>query len=142
MNTEHAHYQQKTDIGKTIGKLRTHKDAKLAIKAKSIVKKWKDDVVQQTSSNSNSNSNRPPALSKVSTSPVPKKSSPSSSQASSPKTPSSMEGPPRTVKTDEVSFKSTGNVPRNKTIELMYASIGYGSGAGNRQFFKCTKQHF
>jgi transcription elongation factor S-II len=40
------------------------------------------------------------------------------------------EGPPRTVKTDEVTFKSTGNVPRNKTIELMYASIGYGSGAG------------
>lgn len=53
-----------------------------------------------------------------------------------------MEGPPRTVKTDEVSFKSTGNVPRNKTIELMYASIGFGSGAGNRQFFfKCIKQH-
>ncbi|CAO0797551.1 unnamed protein product [Mucor circinelloides] len=127
---------KKTDIGKTIGKLRTHKDAKLAIKAKSIVKKWKDDVVQQTSSNSNSNSNRPPALSKVSTSPAPKKSSPSSSQASSPKTPSSMEGPPRTVKTDEVSFKSTGNVPRNKTIELMYASIGYGSGADSDLLLK------
>ncbi|KAL7315666.1 transcription elongation factor TFIIS [Mucor circinelloides] len=127
---------KKTDIGKTIGKLRTHKDAKLAIKAKSIVKKWKDDVVQQTSSNSNSNSNRPPALSKVSTSPAPKKSSPSSSQASSPKTPSSMEGPPRTVKTDEVSFKSTGNVPRNKTIELMYASIGFGSGADSDLLLK------
>ncbi|KAK4514553.1 uncharacterized protein ATC70_002151 [Mucor velutinosus] len=134
---------KKTDIGKTIGKLRTHKDAKLAMKAKSIVKKWKDDVVQQSnnsnSSNNkstNSNSNRPPALSKVSTSPAPKKSSPSSSQASSPKTPSSLEGPPRTVKTDEVSFKSTGNVPRNKTIELMYASIGFGSGADSDLLLK------
>ncbi|KAL9540200.1 hypothetical protein MBANPS3_009817 [Mucor bainieri] len=130
---------KKTDIGKTIGKLRTHKDAKLAIKAKSIVKKWKDDVVQQNASgNSNTNgssSSRLPALAKVSTSPAPKKSSPSSSQASSPKTPST-EGPPRTVKTDEVSFKSTGNVPRNKTIELMYASIGFGSGADSDLLLK------
>jgi transcription elongation factor S-II len=45
-----------------------------------------------------------------------------------------MDGPPRTVKSDEVSFKSTGNVPRNKTIELMYASIGFGSGAGKIRF--------
>ncbi|KAG2205184.1 hypothetical protein INT46_009901 [Mucor plumbeus] len=129
---------KKTDIGKTIGKLRTHKDAKLAIKAKSIVKKWKDDVVQQTSNgnSSNTNSNRPPALSKLPISPGPKKSSPSSSQASSPKTPSSMDGPPRTVKSDEVSFKSTGNVPRNKTIELMYASIGFGSGADSDLLLK------
>ncbi|KAL0144085.1 transcription factor S-II, central domain-containing protein [Mucor lusitanicus] len=134
---------KKTDIGKTIGKLRTHKDPKLAIKAKSIVKKWKDDVVQQSASssssssnNTNGSSNRPPALSKLLTSPAPKKSSPSSSQASSPKTPSSMEGPPRTVKTDEVSFKSTGSVPRNKTIELMYASIGFGSGADSDLLLK------
>jgi transcription elongation factor S-II len=63
-------------------------------------------------------------------SPSPKKISPVSSQASSPKTPSSVDGPPRTVKTDEVTFKSTGNVPRNKTIELMYAAVGFGSGAG------------
>ncbi|GAA5800344.1 transcription elongation factor S-II [Helicostylum pulchrum] len=111
---------KKTDIGKTIGKLRTHQDMKLSIKAKTIVKKWKDDVVRQT--------DKPAPTSIRIESPTIKKISPVSSQASSPKTPV-MEGPPRTVKTDEVSFKSTGNVPRNKTIELMYAAVGFGSGA-------------
>ncbi|KAI8087286.1 transcription elongation factor S-II, partial [Thamnidium elegans] len=106
--------------GKTIGKLRTHQDTKLSIKAKTIVKKWKDDVVRQT--------DKPAPTSIRIESPTIKKISPVSSQTSSPKTPV-MEGPPRTVKTDEVSFKSTGNVPRNKTIELMYAAIGFGSGA-------------
>lgn len=124
-------YPQKTDIGKTIGKLRTHKDTKLSIKAKTIVKKWKDDVVRQTD---NTPTNRPPSLINIS-SPSLKKTSPVSSQASSPKTPI-MEGPPRTVKTDEVSFKSTGNVPRNKTIELMYAAIGFGSGAGKMRNYR------
>ena len=114
---------KKTDIGKTIGKIRSHKDATLAIKAKTIVKKWKDDVVRE--------SNKPTHI----TPPSPKKPSPSSSQASSPKTPSA-EGPPRTVKTDEVFVKSTGNVPRNKTIELMYAAIGFGSGADSDLLLK------
>lgn len=36
----------------------------------------------------------------------------------------------RTVKSDEVKFESTGQGPRDKTIELMYASIGLGSYAG------------
>lgn len=36
----------------------------------------------------------------------------------------------RTVKSDEVDFESTGQGPRDKTIELMYASIGLGSFAG------------
>ncbi|KAG2199926.1 transcription elongation factor S-II [Mucor mucedo] len=121
---------KKTDIGKTIGKLRTHKDAKLSIKAKTIVKKWKDDVVRQTDTTP---TNRPPSL--INISPSAKKVSPASSQTSSPKTPAT-EGPPRTVKTDEVSFKSTGNVPRNKTIELMYAAIGFGSGADSDLLLK------
>ncbi|CEP14146.1 hypothetical protein [Parasitella parasitica] len=122
---------KKTDIGKAIGKLRSHKDAKVAIKAKSIVKKWKEDVVQQTNTSSSNSSTATKVPTPINT----KKSSPSSSQASSPKTPST-EGPPRTVKTDEVSFKSTGNVPRNKTIELMYASIGFGSGADSDLLLK------
>jgi hypothetical protein len=61
--------------------------------------------------------------------PPPPIKSETSSEASTPKTPV-VEGPPRTVKTDEVYIKSTGSVPRNKTIELMYASVGFGSGAG------------
>ncbi|KAI8361762.1 transcription elongation factor S-II [Blakeslea trispora] len=121
---------KKTDIGKLIGKLRTHKDAKLSVKAKSVVKKWKDDVVRQTATQPTT-SNKPPSLS-VNPS---KRVSPTSSQASSPKTPST-EGPPRTVKSDEVTYTSTGNVPRNKTIELMYASIGFGSGADSELLLK------
>lgn len=65
--------------------------------------------------------------------PTPKTStSQASSQTSSPKTPT-IDGPPRTVKSDEVEFKTTGNVARNKTIELMYSSVGFGSGAGNKK---------
>jgi transcription elongation factor S-II len=65
--------------------------------------------------------------------PTPKTStSQASSQASSPKTPT-IDGPPRTVKSDEVEFKTTGNVARNKTIELMYSSVGFGSGAGKKK---------
>lgn len=36
----------------------------------------------------------------------------------------------RTVKSDDVEFESTGSGPRDKTIELMYASVGLGSFAG------------
>lgn len=44
----------------------------------------------------------------------------------------------RTVKSDEIEFESTGQVPRDKTIELMYASIGLGSYAGKYLLlFKC-----
>lgn len=42
----------------------------------------------------------------------------------------------RTVKSDEVDFESTGQGPRDKTIELMYASIGLGSFAGRCSFDK------
>ncbi|KAI9485568.1 MAG: transcription elongation factor S-II [Benjaminiella poitrasii] len=133
---------KKTDIGKVVGKLRTHKDTKLAIKAKTIVKKWKDDVVrqsnstnQQQKSNTNIPTKTPPTLSNI-TPPASKRISPSSSQASSPKTPSSIDGPPRTFKSDEVTFKTTGNSPRDKTIELMYNSIAYGSGADSELLLK------
>ncbi|KAG2233919.1 hypothetical protein INT48_004407 [Thamnidium elegans] len=112
---------KKTDIGKTIGKLRTHQDTKLSIKAKTIVKKWKDDVVRQT--------DKPAPTSIRIESPTIKKISPVSSQTSSPKTPV-MEGPPRTVKTDEVSFKSTDAdlllkraISIEKTIYLEFGDI-------------------
>ncbi|KAI9364189.1 transcription elongation factor S-II [Pilaira anomala] len=120
---------KKTDIGKTIGKLRTHNNTKLSIKAKTIVKKWKDDVVRQTDKHSSG-----PSSIRIENPPI-KKASPVSSQASSPKTPV-MEGPPRTVKSDEVSFKSTGIVPRNKTIELIYSAIGSGSSADSELLLK------
>ncbi|KAI8351814.1 transcription elongation factor S-II [Choanephora cucurbitarum] len=133
---------KKTDIGKVIGKLRTHKDPKLSVKAKLVVKKWKDDVVRQTPPQSSTPVNKPPSQPSTPINKPPsisvnvsKRTSPTSSQASSPKTPPT-EGPPRTAKSDEVTYTSTGNVPRNKTIELMYASIGYGSGADSELLMK------
>ncbi|CEG70761.1 Putative Transcription elongation factor S-II [Rhizopus microsporus] len=127
---------KRTEIGKVVGKLRTHKDNQLSIKAKAIVKKWKDDVVQQSTSN-NPNTKKPtiqsPPADTVSVAST--EASRASSQTSSPKTPSN-EGVARTIKSDEVTYKSTGNVPRNKTIELMYAAIGFNSGADSDLLLK------
>ncbi|KAI8988484.1 transcription factor S-II, central domain-containing protein, partial [Mycotypha africana] len=134
--------------GKAIGKLRTHNDAKISVKAKELVKKWKDDVVQaqknsngnsKTTSVSSSRASTPksatPSRQSSLTTPTSNKSSPSSSQVSSPRTPS-VEPTARTVKSDEVTFKSTGNSPRDRTIELMYASVGLGSGADSSLLLK------
>ncbi|KAI8874727.1 transcription elongation factor S-II [Backusella circina FSU 941] len=123
---------KKTDIGKTVGKLRTHKDAKVAVKAKDIVKKWKNDVVQIN----NSTENTAASVVRVPKVTPPPTHSEVSSETSTPKTPIAVEGPPRTVKTDEVYIKSTGSVPRNKTIELMYSSVGFGSGADSDLLLK------
>lgn len=95
------------------------------------MKKWKDDVVHQ--SVATTHTKKPPAPAVEPSASVSSTTSKASSQTSSPTTPVN-EVVARTVKTDEVSFKSTGSVPRNKTIELMYASIGYNSGAGKLLF--------
>lgn len=50
-------YFQKTEIGKTLGKLRAHSNKGIAQKAKEVVKKWKDDV-QETSAPSKSNGSK------------------------------------------------------------------------------------
>ncbi|KAG1151844.1 hypothetical protein G6F37_001621 [Rhizopus arrhizus] len=120
---------KKTDIGKFIGKLRTHKDNKLSIKAKVVVKKWKDDVVVHQST---SNTKRSPPLiqSNLNTTHT------FSQTSSPPKTSVNETMVARTVKTDEVTYKSTGNIPRNKTIELMYAAIGLNSGADSELLLK------
>ncbi|KAG0182020.1 RNA polymerase II elongation factor [Apophysomyces sp. BC1021] len=117
---------RKTDIGKTMSKMRSHQSAEVSQKAKDIVKKWKLDVAGEMVPRAK---------------PSPSPSQPSgnaSSQAStpsSPKTPTET-GPPRTVKTDEVTFKTTGSTPRDKTIELMYAAVGLGSYADSSLLLK------
>lgn len=45
---------------------------------------------------------------------------------------SSEPSTPRTIKSDEVTFDSTGNGPRDKTIELLYSAVALGSYAGKR----------
>lgn len=51
--------------------------------------------------------------------------SPSSSRRSS------TDAANRTVQSDDMEYISTDDAPRDKTIELMYSSIGLGSYAGN-----------
>ncbi|KAI8332859.1 transcription elongation factor S-II [Chlamydoabsidia padenii] len=112
---------KKTDIGKVLGKLRSHSDTKVSQRAKGIVKKWKDDVVGTTTA-------RKPSVT----------SQPSQSPSSSPppKTPTETAGPPRTIKSDEMAFTSTGNTPRDKTIELMYNALALGSFADSDLLLK------
>ncbi|KAI8089003.1 transcription elongation factor S-II [Halteromyces radiatus] len=119
---------KKTDIGKVLGKLRSHSDAKVSQRAKGIVKKWKDDVVNAGVI--------PSRKSSVASQP----SQSSSPTSSPPKTPTtqlpSNNGPPRTIKSDEMVFKSTGNTPRDKTIELMYNSLALDSFADSELLLK------
>lgn len=111
------------------------------------MRKWKDDVVQSAkvgkgieygivlsmatdfviatttqSNNTTSNANSEQT--------TPRRSSAASSTAASPKSPTSENGPPRTIKSDDVKYQSTGNGPRDKTIELMYSAVALGSYAG------------
>ncbi|CDH51613.1 transcription elongation factor [Lichtheimia corymbifera JMRC:FSU:9682] len=137
---------RKTDIGKTLGKLRTHSDATVSQKAKEIVRKWKDDVVQSakakgdgkaTTTTPSNNNNTPSNANSGQT--TPRRSSAASSTApspKSPKSPTSENGPPRTIKSDDVKYQSTGNGPRDKTIELMYSAVALGSYADSDLLLK------
>ncbi|KAI9029657.1 transcription elongation factor S-II [Phycomyces nitens] len=122
---------RKTDIGKTMGKLRTNPNTAVSQKAKDVVKKWKEDVLANTRARGSKPAN-------VETNEAASKQ-PSNSKSPvsgvSPKTPVEA-GPPRTVKTDDVSFSSTGNTPRDKTIELMYSAVGLGSYADSDLLLK------
>ncbi|ORY91286.1 transcription elongation factor S-II [Syncephalastrum racemosum] len=109
---------RKTDIGKTLGKLRTSEDVAVSQKAKAVVKKWKDDVVLSAKQASQPKPKSPPSEAPST------KSTPSNTAS-----PPSDNAPPRTVKTDDVKFDSTGSTPRDKTIELMYGAVALGSFA-------------
>ncbi|CAO3655863.1 unnamed protein product [Mucor hiemalis] len=123
-----------SDIGKVVGKLRTFSDKQVSQKAKEIVKKWKHDVVSNDpTTHSNPSSRRSSAASNASSSHNNKQQP--SSTASSPMS-ITTETVKRTVKSDEVDFESTGQGPRDKTIELMYASIGLGSFAASDLLLK------
>ncbi|KAI9323125.1 transcription factor S-II, central domain-containing protein [Dichotomocladium elegans] len=126
---------RKTEIGKALGKLRTHPDATVSQKAKDIVKKWKDDVVLTARLKSKGPTMPTSSAPSVSTS-TRRPSTASSITAPSPKTPTSESNTQRTVKGDDVKFDSTGNGPRDKTIELMYSAVGLGSYADSELLLK------
>ncbi|KAL0074497.1 transcription elongation factor S-II [Phycomyces blakesleeanus] len=126
---------RKTDIGKTMGKLRTNPNSAVSQKAKDVVKKWKEDVMANT--RARASKPNPVSTDRSEAPPEPSSNTKTSASAtSSPKTPSSEAGPPRTVKTDEVVFSTTGNTPRDKTIELMYSAVALGSYADSDLLLK------
>ncbi|KAI9497214.1 transcription elongation factor S-II [Zychaea mexicana] len=131
---------RKTDVGKILGKLRTNADVAISQKAKDIVKKWKDDVVLATKAKSAATKPAAPATSNSTTTSTTSPSSNANSQrtsaASSPKTPTTESGPPRTIKSDEIKFESTGSGPRDKTVELMYGAVALGSYADSELLLK------
>ncbi|CAO3598657.1 unnamed protein product [Absidia cylindrospora] len=116
---------KKTDIGKVLGRLQSHSDAKISQRAKGIVKKWKDDVVGSAPNRKSS------VASQASQS-----SSPTSSPPKTPTTQLPTNGPARTIKSDEMVFTTTGNTPRDKTVELMYNSLALGSFADSDLLLK------
>ncbi|ORX59796.1 transcription elongation factor S-II [Hesseltinella vesiculosa] len=94
---------KKTDIGRVLGRLRSHQDVKVSQRAKGIVKKWKEDMTSHTKT--------PPS---VSSSPSPSPNTPQTPLANN---------KPRTMKADDVVFATTGVTVRDKTVELMYNGL-------------------
>ncbi|KAL9547351.1 hypothetical protein MBANPS3_006210 [Mucor bainieri] len=115
---------KQADIGKVVGKLRSFSDVNVSQKAKETVRKWKQDVgVNETSTSkpfSSASSSRRSSNSSITS------SAPSSRRSSVDAAANS-----RTVQSDDIEYTSTDSVPRDKTIELMYSSIGLASYAGN-----------
>ncbi|KAG2189976.1 hypothetical protein INT46_008976 [Mucor plumbeus] len=113
---------KQADIGKVVGKLRSFSDNNVSQKAKETVRKWKYDIGAAGNGTSSS-----------------RKSSNSSAVLSKPSSPSrraSTDLINRTIKSDDIEYTSTDNPPRDKTIELMYSSIGLGSYADSNLLVK------
>ncbi|KAK9694107.1 transcription elongation factor TFIIS [Basidiobolus ranarum] len=122
---------KKTEIGLFVGKLRSNHSAEVAKAAKEVVKKWKTDVVSKGKQEKTSRPSSP--IQKKSVEERPKivtktaASTPTSQRSASPKTP--KDDKERTVATDRVTLKSTGNKARDKCAEMIYAALATNSDA-------------
>ncbi|CAO3653920.1 unnamed protein product [Mucor fragilis] len=121
-------FLKQADIGKAVGKLRSFPNVNVSQKAKETVKKWKQDVgvngaINKTQSSTSSSR-------RSSNSSMCSGFSPSSSRRSS------TDAANRTVQSDDMEYISTDDAPRDKTIELMYSSIGLGSYADGSLLMK------
>ncbi|KAK4515061.1 uncharacterized protein ATC70_002671 [Mucor velutinosus] len=113
---------KQADIGKVVGKLRSFSDAQVSQKAKETVKKWKQDVgLTESSASSSRRSSNSSIASAISISSFRR---------------SSVDAANRNVQSDDIEYTSTHNAPRDKTIELMYSSIGLGSYADGNLLLK------
>ncbi|KAL1921820.1 uncharacterized protein VTP21DRAFT_10462 [Calcarisporiella thermophila] len=133
---------RKTDIGKFLGKLRSHSNADIAAKAKDVVRKWKEDIKKNDKSdeqlkegkkeevngekkNRPSNESEATGKPKLNTEPLVRRDSTPSTpnSVSTPGTPSEV----RTMASDGIISNSTDDTSRNKSIEMLYNAMAWDS---------------
>ena len=108
---------RQTNIGRTMGKLRTHKDSNVARLASALVNKWKLDVKKPGS-------------------PAPAKTGTNGTSSPAPGTPrndapskAKWKGVPekRNAATDGIKYQVTGNQTRDACVKLMYDGLAFMS---------------
>ncbi|KAG0020949.1 RNA polymerase II elongation factor [Entomortierella chlamydospora] len=132
---------RKTEMGIFVNKMKTHSDDEVSRMAKDVVKNWKSQVTKETSSttttttaskssssSSSSSSSKPTVDTKSANDPQKNGSREGSSTASSPRTPTDFQKD-RTIRSDGMRIKTTGNDVRDKCIEMLYQALGTNSNA-------------
>ncbi|KAF4310050.1 transcription elongation factor TFIIS [Botryosphaeria dothidea] len=106
-----------TKIGIIVNKLKTHKDPNVAKKASELVSKWRSDVkkagADRASTPKQQNGTQSPA-SQAAPSPVP---------AAKPKPKHNVPLDKRSVDTDGVEWRLTGNTTRDNCLKMMYNAL-------------------
>ncbi|KAG0296747.1 RNA polymerase II elongation factor [Linnemannia gamsii] len=157
---------RKTEMGLFVNKMKTHADNEVSKLAKDIVRNWKAQVTKEagppssaTSSSTttttvktevsksgssvksssmtttSSSSSRPTVETKSSPSQLQSSSRDGSSAASSPRTPTEA-AKDRTVRSDGIRVKTTGNDVRDRCIEMLYQALGTNSNAESERLLK------
>ncbi|GJJ73959.1 transcription elongation factor S-II [Entomortierella parvispora] len=155
---------RKTEMGLFVNKLKTHADSNVSKLAKDVVRDWKAQVAKETAStgvstsassssaklggpkvsgnprssaNANSSATGPPTVdTRTSTTSQSQNSSrEGSSTASSPQTPTDTPKD-RTVRSDGMRIKTTGNDVRDRCIEMLYQALGTNSNAESDRLLK------
>ncbi|KAF9164025.1 RNA polymerase II elongation factor [Actinomortierella ambigua] len=151
---------RKTEMGVFVNKLRTHKDDEVSRLSKEVVKSWKNQVQSaaatststpststsspsSTTSSSSNTSNRPAALDTTKREQL--QNVGGDSNSSSPKTPTTPSSSSsstnavakdRTIRTDDMRIKSTGDLTRDKCIEMLYSGLGTQSFADSERLME------
>ncbi|KAF9563525.1 RNA polymerase II elongation factor [Mortierella alpina] len=157
---------RKTEMGLFVNKMKTHTNNDVSRLAKDIVRNWKAQVTKETatttaiststttksevlksgsstvsasskttSATMTSVTTRPVVDTKASPSHIPSTSREGSSAASSPRTPTDTPRD-RTVRSDGMRIKTTGNDVRDKCIEMLYQALGTSSNAESERLLK------
>lgn len=147
---------RKTEMGLFINKMKTHENNEVSRMSKDIVKNWKSQVAKEaatttttttvkaeavkstasstTTTSTSTTSSRP----SINTKPLPaqlQNTSRDASPSSSPRTPTDTPKD-RTVKSDGVRIRSTGNDTRDRCIEMLYQALGTNSNAESDRLLK------